>query len=400
MVTCRTCQKQCTIDSRFCRSCGQELDSDLMAEARTQFDALLAGGRARLTDGRPEEAAMVAEEAILQDPSSVEAYTLLGDARERSGDLSGALDAYQRVVELHPDSPLDRIKLTHLRNLLSADLKAPSRSRRAVNPVALAAIATVAAASLGFGFMIMRPSQAIAADATKPSQPARVEWGAVDPGAGGTPRTATNPSATPVETPRTTTDPTPAPEIPTKPTDTPPRTTGTLPAAGGNGEVRPLSPGPIGDVRVTPERPTSAAASPDPDPTPTRTAGSVAQDSRPKPNRNSVVDIRPSESQPETVGGSDVVRTGTPAAAMRAAQQAFLAGDYAKAAELYETVLQRGGDPGIGNQRLAQCYDRLGRKSEAIQAYRRALEAFSSRSTAQAQSAAEACRQALKVLGG
>jgi Tfp pilus assembly protein PilF len=79
------------------------------------------------------------------------------------------------------------------------------------------------------------------------------------------------------------------------------------------------------------------------------------------------------------------------------ARDKFLSGDFEGAAVAYEKLLSSGGDPGLTNQRLAQCYEKLGRKSEAKEAYRRAIAAFEAKGN---QDALETCRQALKVLGG
>ncbi len=90
---------------------------------------------------------------------------------------------------------------------------------------------------------------------------------------------------------------------------------------------------------------------------------------------------------------------------LRVARQHFQTGNFSQAADAYEKALRAGAEVGSTNQRLAQCYERLGRKSEAIGAYRRAISAYESAlrsggNEARLKAAIEACQRAISVLGG
>jgi len=139
----------------------------------------------------------------------------------------------------------------------------------------------------------------------------------------------------------------------------------------------------------------------DPDPEPNATADPPAK-------RPSIVKISPSKGGGTNLGGSTTITPpgNSPQEAetlVRVARQNFLAGDYNRAADAYAKALRAGADKGSTNQRLAQCFEKLGRKEEAIQAYQRAINGFEGRSGADRQRAAtaiESCKQAMKLLQG
>jgi tetratricopeptide (TPR) repeat protein len=88
---------------------------------------------------------------------------------------------------------------------------------------------------------------------------------------------------------------------------------------------------------------------------------------------------------------------------MKAAQEQYLVGQFAKAASLYEQALRAGGDPGRVNQRIGQCYERLGKTSEAIAAYTRAeanLQSAVNSGRTSAKPTLEAVQRALRNLRG
>ena len=118
-------------------------------------------------------------------------------------------------------------------------------------------------------------------------------------------------------------------------------------------------------------------------------------------------DIRPTPGNTTQVGGSEVIgeETGpTWRDHTNRARQFFNSGDYAKAAKAYEDALAAGAEPASTNQRLGQCYQRLGRKADAKRAYENAVRYFTAQVQASPDSvtlrtALQACQQALKALG-
>jgi tetratricopeptide (TPR) repeat protein len=93
-------------------------------------------------------------------------------------------------------------------------------------------------------------------------------------------------------------------------------------------------------------------------------------------------------------------------ALLRTARNQYQVGDYSSAANSYERALRAGADPASSNQRLAQCYEKLGRNADAVAAYSRAADAFQAELDAgkgdksRLSSAIDSCKQAIKVLGG
>ncbi len=84
-----------------------------------------------------------------------------------------------------------------------------------------------------------------------------------------------------------------------------------------------------------------------------------------------------------------------------AANDQMLVGRYDGAAKSYERAIQRGGDRGKLGQKLGICYERMGKKSDAIAAYREAKRHLESKSSdPKAKSQLDAVNQALKNLGG
>jgi serine/threonine-protein kinase len=85
-------------------------DASLYAERAVQFDpqsadAQVALGHARLTIGKPNEAADSFRRAITLHGNSAEAYAGLGEAQEMLGHAADAERAYQRAIQLRPDWP-------------------------------------------------------------------------------------------------------------------------------------------------------------------------------------------------------------------------------------------------------------------------------------------------------
>lgn len=397
MVTCSACSKTSTLDSRFCRSCGSPLDSEAIAAAETELGALLSAGKEMLEEGRAEEAVLTAKEALAHHPGCYEAYALLGDAQERLGELALALDAYEHVAELHPDSPLDRIKLTHLRNQLQGkSLAAPPPRKGAALGAGLAAMVLVGCV----GAALALRGQSVPVTDSQPNQPVVQQAtptaaGAMTQGAG---------TATPVDRgSETASQPEPQRTEASAPVATRTSADGTLPAAARSGPPT-VEPMPIGPIKIVPnDRPADTnpkVESRDPDPGPvtsTKTDGSKPAEVKRPPG---IIEITPSkDSGSRPVGGSESLG-GDAANLVRVARQRYATGDYAGSADAYEKALSAGGDAGSINQRLAQCYEKLGRKSDAKECYRRAIAAYERRNDDSSRAALAACRTALQVLGG
>jgi Tfp pilus assembly protein PilF len=91
---------------------------------------------------------------------------------------------------------------------------------------------------------------------------------------------------------------------------------------------------------------------------------------------------------------------------MRMGNDDFQSGNYANAATRLQRAINNGADPVIANQRLAQSYSSLGKKSEAAEAYKRAIAACSDSlnsghgDAAKLRAVRDACETALKQIQG
>ena len=128
MVRCPDCETPNSVDSKFCRFCGAPLPEEERIDAQMKLNELIAEGNKLFNDGRTDEALLIAESAISSSPNDTRALSLKGMCLERAGDLADALELYERVVELNPDSALDKIKVTHVRNRLAAKVAEPPRA--------------------------------------------------------------------------------------------------------------------------------------------------------------------------------------------------------------------------------------------------------------------------------
>lgn len=436
MMVCNECQRTNTLDSKFCRGCGTPLDADAVAAARLENEELIAGGCKLLSESRFDEALMVANVALEADPVNVGAYSLRGDCLERKGDLMGAIEAYEKVIEFNPNSTLDRIKLTHIRNIIAErSAVIPKPSKRFALLAAICAIVFVASVGAigailtngGFG---KTNSGTLANNSEGKGSPMNPNGGYpgsnIGPGNTGQPNTP-NKEQNPESKPDSRTKPNPDTDARTEnPNSNPNRPTNPqLPDSRretNTGEVRPFRPNvdlhPLPDANNggTPNRPSN-----DPDPvavdggkgpaggnTTPNGNGGTANPNGTGTKRNGTVDIRPSNGGTVKSGGGETTPPasgGSAADLVRQAREAMHANRYAEAAGLFERALTAGADDGINNQHLGSCYESLGRKADAVRAYSGAVAAYQRRiangdSSSRTKSALDSAQQALNNLRG
>ncbi len=116
MVACPKCVINNTLDSAFCKKCGAVLPISMIEEEQEKLREIVTKGMESYQTGNLEEAMAIADHSILTNPSYGEAYALKGLVHERKAAYAEALDAYETVVALNPDSTIDKIKLNQLRN--------------------------------------------------------------------------------------------------------------------------------------------------------------------------------------------------------------------------------------------------------------------------------------------
>lgn len=156
MHICRRCQARNAPSSTFCLRCGAPLRempadeaavTDALAEVPPELNpsVLVDEAAAQLAEGRAQAAIENCRRALALDPRNIEAYAVLGMAYEQRGDLTAALEAYESVLQLNPDRPVERQKAALLRLRLGHGTPADTsvrfaRSRRARTRLSLAGV--------------------------------------------------------------------------------------------------------------------------------------------------------------------------------------------------------------------------------------------------------------------
>src|SRR5579862_8728226 len=162
MVSCKSCMAQNSLDSVFCKKCGTNLPADDLQQAREKLEATVADGYKIFSAGRTDEAIQIGEMAVFANPLSTAALSLKAMCHERLGQISEALECHERVLEIDPDSMLDKIKANDLRNLLVARTSiAPTQSRA---PLAAAVAVFVLVVSIGVVIAKSRSTEKVASN--------------------------------------------------------------------------------------------------------------------------------------------------------------------------------------------------------------------------------------------
>lgn len=125
---CPSCNAENSPDSRFCRHCGVSFEAPAIApqtaEAAASSPAEIDARRARQLLDRAGEVAergdgpgalLACRQAIALAPDAPGGYGLLGLLLERGGDLPHAVAAYEKAVQLAPESVAERESLERLR---------------------------------------------------------------------------------------------------------------------------------------------------------------------------------------------------------------------------------------------------------------------------------------------
>lgn len=419
MVICSKCQTRNSLDSAFCKHCGAETDASAVASEKSKIEELVAEGFRLFNEGRVDEARLIAEKAMEDLPEYSNALSLMGMCHERAGELNEALLCYEKIVELNPDSSLDKIKITQLRNLIAAKLIAPPEpSRKRAFVGAIAATLLVVSMGVALAGFISSQNKPEAQAAQKPT---------LDPGLqanlnGGQPQYQANQQpngnpqggqptgnagqGNPGSEARTNTD---------SGSSAPP-----IRPNSNVGEIPGVGPFPIGNVSIQPENNTQLSggnSSASTGATNTTTNSSPAKpdvndpdvETQPvkPPKKTGVIEITVDNGNTARPGGSVPIddNPNQMQALLQAARQQYLTGKYDLAAKAYEQALRAGADPAATNQRLGQCYEKLNRNSDAVQAYSRAVQAAQAQLSSggnkeRLQNLIDSCQQALKVLRG
>jgi tetratricopeptide (TPR) repeat protein len=444
MVSCRQCATLNTLDSAYCRKCGVALPAEDIAESQAKLDALVAEGVTSFNEGRTDEALAIAERALDSNPTMVLALSLASDVFVRRGDLATALDYADKVVELNPDSDLDRIRRNQLRTRIQSEIRVSEPDRRSAMVAAVAAVVFVGCigaigakflsqpkpeektgvvANLSPGTNLVNPAGTLGAANTNPAtgaNPAASGTGAGNGNPNNNQNTGAGDSTNADRGDETSnagyTDRrrNEASQFPL-----PRYNGGTLPAVGPT-EITPIRPQPPegGGVDPAPQPEGNQTGErgkvktdlvksadpltkpPEPEPDPGEITISVRKSGTPSPRVNNSAGGSVPVTNAEPISGAGVQ------ALLRSASQQFQAGNLSASATTYERALANGADPISTNQRLGMVYERLGRNGEAINAYNRVIQAAQNAlstgtgNASRVQSALDTAKQAVRALGG
>jgi tetratricopeptide (TPR) repeat protein len=401
MIPCKHCNTLNSLDSTFCKRCGTGLPEEQLAEAKAELEKVVDEGFSALNQGRLEEASAIAESATASDPSSVRGLSLKAACHERRGEIVEALECAERIVELNPNSELDKIKRNQLRSALAASVRTQGQPGRWV-----AVLAGVSATVLVFcvGLVIWRKAdQAQIAQRVALNSPPPV----ADQMGGSRLDTVPNTSASAAQGNQSQPQQQAPPQAQQQPdaqrednsnrsdTNTPelPNARRTLPSADPDEqpEIVPLQPsGPIGGASTggnsngtgssasgnRNSTRTESGGDPAPAPETGTQRGTGAQP--PKDPGQIHIDVHADGASRIGSSGSQAVGSNNAGPAQmyyRVGEERLLSGNYSGAATAFEQALKNGGDPILLNHYLGRTYRSLGRNSDAIAAFQRAIDA-------------------------
>lgn len=390
MISCKECATLNSIDSAFCKKCGKPLAQEEAIDAREELDKQLDHGFELFHHGRTDEAWLNVESCLLADPQNIRALSLKGLILERRGLILDAIECYESIVAKDPNAALERMKLQTLRALLdSRKAEDPAKHRRLALGIAVCTGLLVIAI---VGAIVVSRSQPPAVVTTQDGKPKYT----VDSFTSNDRAQALKQAdQSDQQTSESSTQDQTASQKDNAQTSDAGRAklggpiSGQLPNPANDsgqdaaGQFKPVNPLDHAEIKPIPSSADQAIASPtnnnvggpansaqtkDPDPS------AVSPTDNQPPKRPAVVDIQLSHGQ---ANDSDLAIDSNGVEAMvRTARGQYQVGNYEAAASTYERALSAGADPALTNQRLAQCYERLGRNSEAKDAYGKAITAI------------------------
>ncbi len=428
MVTCKHCSTPNSLDSTFCKRCGTAMPAEDVALAQEKLTQLITDGNTAFNEGRTDEAMAIAESACASNPSSTAALSLKVLCHERRGELAEALECADLIVDLNPDSELDKIKRNQLRTKLSVSVQLATQppDRRTAIIGAVSAVVFFACIGVGIAKLNMRNAS------TK-------QDGLVVQNS-----SAGNPPVNPAQTSQGTnsqqsSQPTNQQNVQQSSTPQNSQTNnaleGSLLMPGRGPEILPGQ-GRIGsedvvlgsDQVITPPNPPRGNIGSPVAPSVQNTVKlpSVGKSSEntgggddpspkaedPKSSQQNTdpgvveINISNGSSRKSNSGGGESLGAGGAAALDRIGIQRYQLGSYGAAAASFEQALRAGGDPISLNQWLGRSYGQLGKKSEQIDAYKRCATACQnaiSNGTGnkdRIKAILDTCQQQLKVLQG
>lgn len=396
MISCKHCLTANSLDSTFCKHCGTQMPEAEVVEAKAKLEELVQTGFDLLKEGRSEEAMIIAENAVTSNPSSPAALSLKAMCHEGRGEAAEALECYERVVDLKPDSALDKIKVNQLRNLMVAKTTAAAASpdrRSAVLLAASIAVLVIVVGIFAVRSLTRAPVQVASNDNRLPQNSMVQSFAQPTPVATATPGPVNTPAPQPSTAPANTPDTTGG--LPTMP----PGSGGMLPSAGNDGSEM------VPPIKVENPPANNGGSRPAGSPAKNPDDGTIVNPPSPSPSPSAPpksdgqINITVHGQRPPSSagnGGNGESGNGLQAL-LGAARSNFQLGHWSEAARNYEQAIAQGGGRASNLQRLGDCYRHLGQVDKAVDALTRAADSYEASGN---QAGADSCRQAIKVLKG
>lgn len=403
IIACENCGCANVSDSRFCRKCGCEFP--LVEREPSAADIkMVEEARRLLTEGRYDQAALVATAVLEENPLCIEAIAVLGDCHEHLGFYSLALKCYKDIMAIDPESKLDMLRVKRLERLVASgeivvEKRAPKRNSMIGASIAAALLFVSSGSALMVASDLDVPAEPESTQPLIESQPFFPQPPVASNRTDFAPNQQQAPLAAEYQGMRT-------PEkrsivAPLMAQSNNPQGSDTLPGISGelNDDVAPVLVNPQ-DVPSNSAPLAPATQDPLSDPDPTVVKPGPADSGK---SRTAIVNVKARKTG-DPVSGTEPVEDNSAKieTLIRVARDQFLIGNFEKSADAYEKAIFAGAPPSANLQRLAQCYERLGRKDEAIKAYNRAIDAYEQldQGDLRVQTQLDICRQAVRILRG
>lgn len=378
MIACKACGAENSVDSKFCKMCGDVLAHKAEINAE-EAESLIRDGFRLISESRPKEALFLAEAVTAALPANPGGWALKAMSLEESGNLQAAESAYEKVVELKPESTLDRIKLSQVRKRLE-DETGGSQPAKNSNIVAITAAlgAALAVVAIGVALALSSPAGAKSPEKELLAENSPQPQGFVVKQE--QPQTQQNsnnvqPATQPPQQ-------SPAPQNREPVVKNP---------FGGPLVVEP-SAIPRTDGRSLPDVGNPASV---PAPATTNTVAA------PPPGDSNLIEPKDKQSPGRIViTPSASQRTNDPAVSdniYRVAQQKMATGDYSGAIRDFTAALAGSRKPALIHQLIGRCYARTGNAAEAKRHFETALQMYEAAGSA---NEAKACKRELDLLDG
>lgn len=419
-MRCSDCNTINDADGRFCKQCGKPLSRGTgvtLAQLEEQIEGLIREALRLYEQARFDEALLPCEGVLVLDKENVTALSLKGLIHEKRGEITLAIEAFEKVVLLNPLSVADRAKLNALKsNHHHPDLSHITQAKRSIwmqllpTAVAMSAAAALLLFGLWYTFRLAGTNTQATGNPSAPLNPqSETAWNTNIKQPGVTPHgqgeaSVVQPPATvtPIPENRWTDNQSPnsgsiLPPLSVDPSrlalmpesNTPPKANGTIPTLPSNTR-------------------TSNSSLPAPPNTNQQDDGTIVMpdvnlDKKPEPDKG-VYDIQVTrrDGKPAGSGGGSNTRPTDVNSLLQTAQQQQLAGNYRQAITTYERAAPNLQYPGELYQQIAICYYRLGEKGNARHYYQLAIEKLQAQiqvnyETARARAALQACQQGLTL---